>query len=34
VPYARGLERNFKVEEIIKECKEHLQNGAEELILL
>lgn len=34
VPYARWLERNFSVEQIINECKIHLKNGAEELVLL
>ena len=34
VPYARWLERNFEVEQIIQECKTHLKNWAEELILL
>jgi len=34
VPFARGLERNFSIEQIIQECKSHLENGAEELILL
>jgi len=34
VPYARGLERHFSVEQIIQECKTHLKNGAEELVLL
>ncbi|HPC34510.1 MAG TPA: MiaB/RimO family radical SAM methylthiotransferase, partial [Candidatus Absconditabacterales bacterium] len=34
VPYARGLERNFEVEHIVNECKVHLQNGAEEIVLL
>jgi len=34
VPFARWLERNFDVEHIINECKTHLKNGAEELVLL
>jgi tRNA-2-methylthio-N6-dimethylallyladenosine synthase len=34
VPYARWLERNFDVEHIVNECKIHLKNGAEELVLL
>lgn len=34
VPYARGLERNFEVEHIVNECKVHLQNWAEEIVLL
>jgi tRNA A37 methylthiotransferase MiaB len=28
------LERNFDVEHIVNECKIHLKNGAEELVLL
>ncbi len=34
VPFARGLERNFSVEQIVNECKIHLENWAEELMLL
>jgi len=34
VPYARGLEKYFPVEQIINEAKIHLQNGAEEIVLL
>lgn len=34
VPYARWLERNFDVIHIINECKSHLQNWTEELVLL
>jgi len=34
VPFARWLERNFDVDHIINECKTHLRNGAEELVLL
>ncbi len=34
VPYARGLERNFEVEKIVEECKIHLKNWAEEIVLL
>ena len=34
VPYARGLEKYFPVEQIINEAKIHLQNGAEEIVLI
>ncbi len=34
VPFARWLERNFDVDHIVHECKIHLKNGAEELVLL
>jgi len=34
VPFARGLERNFSIEQIIHECKIHIKNWAEELVLL
>ena len=34
VPFARWLEKYFPVEQIVNECKTHLQNGAEELVLL
>lgn len=34
VPYARGLEKNFSVEQIVKEAKIHLKNWAQELVLL
>ncbi len=34
VPFARGLERNFSVKQIVDECKVHLENWAEELVLL
>ncbi len=34
VPYARGLERNFPVEQILKEAKMHLKNWAKEIVLL
>lgn len=34
VPFARGLERNFEVEQILNEVKMHLQNGAKEISLL
>jgi len=34
VPFARGLERNFPVKQIVQECKIHLENGAEEIVLL
>lgn len=34
VPYARGLEKNRPVDEIIKEAEFHLSQGVEELVLL
>lgn len=34
VPYARGLEKHFPVEQIINEAKTHLKNGAKEIVLL
>ncbi len=34
VPYARGLEKYFSVEQIIKEAQTHLNNWAKEIILL
>ncbi|GHW02222.1 tRNA-2-methylthio-N(6)-dimethylallyladenosine synthase [candidate division SR1 bacterium] len=34
VPFARGLERNFSVEQVVKEARFHLQNGAKEITLL
>ncbi len=34
VPYARGLEKHFPVDQIINETKIHLQHGAEEIVLL
>jgi len=34
VPYARGLEKNFPVQQIVDEAKVHLKNGAEEIVLL
>lgn len=34
VPYARGLERYFPVQQIVNEAKIHLKNGAQELVLL
>lgn len=34
VPYARGLEKNFSVEQIVNEAKIHLKNWAQELVLL
>ena len=34
VPYARGLEKYFEVEQIVNECKKHIENGAEEIVLL
>lgn len=34
VPYARGLEKNYSPENIIKECKSHIENWAKEIVLL
>lgn len=34
VPYARGLEKHFPVDQIINEAKIHLQHWAEEIVLL
>ena len=34
VPFARGLERWFPVEQIVKEAKIHLANGVKEIVLL
>lgn len=34
VPYARGLEKNRPVDEILKEVDIHLQNGVQEIVLL
>jgi len=34
VPYARGLERNFPVDQIISEAKTHIKNWAKEIVLL
>lgn len=34
VPYARGLEKNRPVEEIIKEIQHHLDQGIEEIVLI
>lgn len=34
VPYTRGKERSRKMEEIIKECKELVENGYQEITLL
>ena len=34
VPYARGLEKNRSYEDIMSEVKFHLQNGAQEIVLL
>ena len=34
VPYARGLEKNFPVAQIVDEAKTHLKNGAKEIVLL
>jgi len=34
VPYARGLEKHFPVQQIVDETKKHLENGAEEIVIL
>lgn len=34
VPYARWLEKHLPIEQIITEAKHHIQNGAEEIVLL
>lgn len=34
VPYARGLEKYFPVEQIVKEVQMHLDRGAKEIVLL
>jgi tRNA-2-methylthio-N6-dimethylallyladenosine synthase len=34
VPYARGLEKNRPVDEIMTEVQSHVQNGVEEIVLL
>jgi tRNA A37 methylthiotransferase MiaB len=34
VPYARGLEKYFPVEQIVEEVKTHLARGAKEIVLL
>ncbi len=34
VPYARGLEKNFPVQQIVDEAKMHLKNWAQEIVLL
>ncbi len=34
VPFARGLERNFPIKQIVTEAKMHLQQGAKEIVLL
>lgn len=34
VPYARGLEKHFPLEQIVNEAKTYLKNGAEEIVLL
>lgn len=34
VPYARGLEKYFPVEQIVKEVQMHLDRGAQEIVLL
>ncbi|PJA48857.1 MAG: hypothetical protein CO170_01355 [candidate division SR1 bacterium CG_4_9_14_3_um_filter_40_9] len=34
VPYARGLEKYFPVEQIVKECEYHIKHGAKEIVLL
>jgi len=34
VPYARGLEKNFPIDQIIKECQTHISNWAKEIYLI
>jgi tRNA-2-methylthio-N6-dimethylallyladenosine synthase len=34
VPYARWLEKNFPVEQIVEEAKKHLERGVEEIVLI
>lgn len=34
VPYARGLERNFSIEQVVNEVKKHIANWAKEIVLL
>lgn len=34
VPYARGLEKNFPVEQVVNEAKHHIEKGAEEIVLI
>jgi tRNA-2-methylthio-N6-dimethylallyladenosine synthase len=34
VPYARWLEKHLPVEQVVAEAKHHIENGAEEIILL
>lgn len=34
VPYARGREKHFSLEQIVNEAKIHLKNGAKEIVLL
>lgn len=34
VPYARGLEKHLPVDQVVAEARHHIQNGAEEIILL
>lgn len=34
VPYARWLEKNFSVQQIVEEARKHIQHGAEEIVLL
>lgn len=34
VPYARGLEKNFPIQQIVDEAKIHIKNGAKEIVLL
>lgn len=34
VPYARGLEKNFPVQQIVDEAKKQLERGAEEIVLI
>lgn len=34
VPYARWLEKNFPIQQIVDEAKLHIQNGAKEIVLI
>lgn len=34
VPYARGLEKHLPVEQVVAEARHHINNGAEEIVLL
>lgn len=34
VPYARGLEKNFPVQQIVNEAKKQLERGAQEIVLI